>query len=159
MVKSCWTSLAHLTLDAESPAPQEYLVWSADPETVHKFNAMMRGNWKDSAETCFFRILEKLLIMAVNLCTSSGSAHVRYSWGAEHSISTVKWATQIQQLLIIFFVTRKTNRHCFHLFWLPYAAKKPDKNLVVINPDVRLQKTWRKSKCWNSWFHAVGKPD
>ena len=46
---SCWISVCDLTVDMESPVPHEYLVWSADPETAHKFTAMMRmtpeQNW------------------------------------------------------------------------------------------------------------------
>ena len=35
--KSWWISVGGLTADVKSPTPQEYLVWSADAETAHKF--------------------------------------------------------------------------------------------------------------------------
>ena len=57
MVKSCWISIAHLTVDMESPAPQEYLVLSADAETTHKFTAMRSTFPKDSEKAGSCRIL------------------------------------------------------------------------------------------------------
>ena len=75
MVKSCWISVGDLTVDMESPVPQECIALSADPDTAHKFTAMMSILHKDSEKTGSSQIL----LVAVNLCTVSGSGlHTSY---------------------------------------------------------------------------------
>ena len=70
---------------------------------VYRHNEQVsQGFWKKEIPTEPF---EFTLIMAVNLCTVSWSVlHTSYSWGTGLSISTLEWATEIQQLLTIFFV-------------------------------------------------------
>ena len=119
MFKSCWISVADLTVDMEKPVRQEYLVWSADPETAHNFAAMMRVNPKDLEGTCFFRILMKY-------AHHGGKVVRRFRIFASYQVFLTYWSLHIHCQIA------HGNPTAFeHLLWMIWDSN-PDTNYFAV---------------------------
>ena len=97
--------------------------------------------------------------MAVNLCAVSGSAlHTRHSWGTGLSISTVKWATEIQQLVTIFFNIKTLCRFTGWCYIEDIGCAQSHKHTLSFcsnrNQTPKCENQWNSTFLTKLWTHV-----